>query len=379
MPQALLSNGLDAPHPQSNWRPGVLRPLILLWIALLPWVGNAPAVETPPACADPATQQQVTRLLQKIIQVYWKGDASPGSTNATDTSTNVESAFREASRLMPYRLDLRFDIASALLLQALQTNGPQLHLKVNAALEEYRKILAMDTNSFEAPLLYAAYARALGQTNQSEEALLPLRTLHPRLTGEYLRRFSTLDGILHTTLCEIPERSLPRDAHHAIVVLGAGLETNGFAKPKLLGRLEQCLKLARIYRQAPIILTGGNQKEGVTEAYVMSLWCRKKGISRKRLFLEDRARDTVENALFTARILQKLGITHVTLVTSSSHVRRGLADLQEACQQRGLHLEYATLAASKGDKALDAEQERLGIYRDVLRLSGLWAFPGLRQ
>lgn len=331
-------------------------------------------------CADPATQRQVTRLLEKIIQVYWKGEAStPGSTNAADSSTNVESAFREASQLMPYRLDLRFDIASALLLQALQTNGAPLHLKVNAALEQYRGIQAMDTNSFEAPLLYAAYARVLGQTNDSEKALLPLRALHPRRTGEYLRRFSLLDGILHATPSEVPDRTMPRDAHHAIVVLGAGLETNGFAKPKLLGRLEQCLKLARMYPKAPIILTGGNQKEGVTEAYVMNLWCRKKGISRKRLFLEDRARDTVENALFTARILQKLGITHVTLVTSSSHVRRGLADLEEACAQRGLHLEYATLAASKGDKALDNEQERLGIYRDVMRLSGLWAFPGLRQ
>jgi len=249
--------------------------LILLLSGLMLSAWTVRAAETRAACADPATQEQVTQLLQKIIQVYWKGEnATPGSTNATDSSTNVESAFRQASQLMPRRLDFHFDIASALLLQALQTNGAQLHLKVNAALEEYREIQTMDTNSFDAPLLYAAYTRVVGQTNQSEASLRGLMAQHSRQTEAYLKRFSALDHIFQMTLPETPERTMPRDAHHAIVVLGAGLETNGFAKPKLLGRLEQCLKLARMYPKAPIILTGGNQKQGVTEAYVMNLWCR---------------------------------------------------------------------------------------------------------
>src|SRR5262249_6046393 len=140
------------------------------------------------------------------------------------------------------------------------------------------------------------------------------------------------------------------------------------------------LRLARIYPNAPIILTGGNQKSGVTEAYVMSVWCMKRGISRKRLFLEDQSKDTVGNALYSAAILQSLGVTHVTLVTSSSHIRRGLADLEVACLQRGLKLQYDNLVArAKGDAELDRQQERLGIYRDLMRASGLWAFPGIQR
>src|SRR5204862_4574003 len=120
-------------------------------------------------------------------------------------------------------------------------------------------------------------------------------------------------------------RSMPNNNHHAIVILGAGLETNGTIKTKLISRLQQGLKLARIYPNAPMVLTGGNQKRGVTEAYIMSQWYLKRGISRKRLFLEDQARDTVENAWFSSAILQRLGVSHVTLVTSFSHMRRGLA------------------------------------------------------
>ena len=354
----------------------------LIAVAMAAWAGIGFAAEHAVAWADPATQDQVVQLLQTVIQDHWNGGEakSLGVTNGAGSATNIEAAFRKASKLMPYRLDLRFGIASALMMQAIQTNGPQLKLKVRDALREYREIESLDTNGFAAPMLYVAYTRAIGDTNASDAALKELLALHPRGTSEYLQRLDSVDRILQITPQERPQNLMPKDNHHAIIVLGAGLETNGLAKAKLIGRLEQCLRVARMYRRAPIILTGGNQKAGVTEAYVMSLWCRQKGISRKRLILEDRARDTVENALFSSAILQRLGVTHVTLVTSSSHVRRGLADLEQACLQRGLHLEYATLAARKGEtKNLDEEQERVGIYRDVMRLSGLWSFPGLQR
>ena len=293
--------------------------------------------------------------------------------------TNIEAAFRKASKLMPQRLDLRFDIASCVMAQAIQTNGQQLFLLVSNTLQVYREIQTLDPNGFDAPLLSAAYSRAIGDTNRCAAIIDHLQSVYPDQTREYLSRFARLDRILQLTPREKPPIDLPRDKRHGIVVLGAGLETNGAAKAKLVGRLQQCLKLARRYRHAPVILTGGNQKGGLTEAYVMSLWLTQHGISQKRIFLEDRARDTMENALFCAPILQRLRVTHVTLVTSASHSRRGLADLEEACLQRGLKLEYETLASRKGDKGLNEDQERLGIYRDVLRISGLWAFPGLRR
>ena len=112
----------------------------------------------------------------------------------------------------------------------------------------------------------------------------------------------------------------------------------------------------------------------------MRLWLTKKGIRGTRFILEDRAKDTVENALYSSEILQRLGVTHVTLVTSASHVRRGLVGLQEACLQRGLRIQYADLAAAgKGEAPLDPEQERLGVYRDLMRVSGLWDIPGIRR
>jgi uncharacterized SAM-binding protein YcdF (DUF218 family) len=192
--------------------------------------------------------------------------------------------------------------------------------------------------------------------------------------------FDRIDSVLRIQPGEVPEVGITTGAQHAIVVLGAGLETNGLAKPKMAARLEQCLKVAKLYSNAPIILTGGNARGGITEAYAMRLWCLSKGLATQRLWIEDESRDTVENALFTSALLEKLSAKEVTVVTSASHLRRGLADLQEACLKRGLTVRFHQLGARiQGDVDLDVTQERLGVYRDALRLRGVWAFPGLRR
>lgn len=327
---------------------------------------------------DARLQEHVSDLIQEALSP--SPASRPKGTNAAwENSLRVESNFREASRLMPERLDLRFGIATALVGQAAQTNSPLLDLKIRRAREIYREIWALDTNGFHAGILYAAYGRAIRETNSANEMLPCLRAVDLKRTDAYAECFDRVDGFLAITPNELLSRSGLQGKQHAIVVLGAALETNGVIKPKLVGRLRQALKLARAYPEAPIILTGGNQKAGVTEAYAMKLWLRGHGVSEKRLHLEDLARDTVGNALYSAAVLEKLKVTDVTIVTSLTHMRRGLAALTEACRQRGLQIHFGNLAANTEEPALDPVAERIGTYRDVMRISGLWAYPGISR
>jgi uncharacterized SAM-binding protein YcdF (DUF218 family) len=353
----------------------------LLVLFLIFWAWFATADEPRPGAVNAQSQEKVARILQAVLQHYWEsgdGTNAPG-TNWVANYTNVETAFREASKLMPERMDLRFGIASLLISQALQTNGPALEIKVAEALRAYQEIWALDTNSFDAPILYAAYARAIGETNASNATLDSVMRLYPQRATEYLSKFRLVDLLFEKPPLEALGNIMPRDKRHAIVILGAGLETNGTIKSKLSSRLHQGLKLARTYKAAPIILTGGNQKSGVTEAYVMARWLLNCGISKKRLYLEDQSKDTVGNAAFSSLILQSLGVTHVTLVTSNSHMRRALTDFQEACFQRGLKLQYDCAPVKTSEADLDQEQERVGVYRDLLRSSGIWSFPGIQR
>jgi vancomycin permeability regulator SanA len=356
---------------------------LFVWLAFYASLSGAVAgvgeAATPVVSAK--TQERVAELIQNVLGTYRTESALTNDpfNSATVTYTNIEANFREASRLMPNRLDLRFGIASALLGQATQTNAP-FEARMKSALKVYQEIHALDTNGFQAALLYATYTRALGETNASESTLAELMAVHPQRTRAYQEKFRRLDKILQLTPQEKPSKTMSLGRDHAIVVLGAGLETNGTMKVKLFDRLQQGLLLARHYPEAPIIVTGGNAKTGITEAYAMSLWLMNEGIGTNRIHLEDQARDTVGNAIRSCKLLEKLGITQVTLVTSASHVRRALANFEEAAVTQGLSLVFAHLAAKDElGVELDEPRERLAIYRDVMRTSGIWAYPGIQR
>lgn len=349
---------------------------LFLWIAPL---GAAFGETSAGPSVDAEAQTQVAHLIEQAIGPFRsvEGPKVTGTNAAWETSLRVEKAFREASRLMPERLDLRFCLATTLLGEATQTNSIVRETKMHEALSVYQDIRAMDTNSFEAGILYAAYTRAIGETNASESAIDELISIQPVPAREYIEKFRRIDSFLEVTPNETIRRFEAHGADHAIVVLGAALETNGVAKAKLVSRLLQALKLARANPKSPIIVTGGNQRQGVTEAYIMSQWLRRHGISEKRIRIEDLARDTVGNALYSSVLLEKLKVTDVTVVTSLSHVRRSLALLDEACRKRGLTPHLANLAAQEKPPAPDPIAERIATYRDVMRVSGLWAYPGI--
>lgn len=328
---------------------------------------------------DAAAQERVAELIQNVLGANRVDftQANGLATNSLAIYTNIEANFREASMLMPNRLDLRFGIASALVGQALQTNAP-FDVKMKSALNVYQDIHALDTNGFQAALLYAAYTRAMGEMNVSESTLDGLMKVHSNRTSAYRERFRRLDEILQMIPNLDPQSITLPNGTNAIVILGAGLETNGTMKAKLVGRLQKGLSLARLYPEAPVIVTGGNQKGGVTEAFAMSLWLVNEGVRTNRVHLEDRATDTVGNAVRTCRILKKLGITHATLVTSGSHLRRALADFEEAASAEGLRLKFSHLV-SKDEPEVDEGREKVAVYRDALRTSGIWAYPGIQR
>ncbi|MEV0338105.1 YdcF family protein [Nocardia sp. NPDC050713] len=112
----------------------------------------------------------------------------------------------------------------------------------------------------------------------------------------------------------------------AIVVLGYGLLPDGEMRPELLARLHAGFVQALLAPASPVIVTGGNPRNGVTEARAMADWLIARGIPAERVIVESDAASTVQNAEHSARIMRDIGARDAVVVTSADHIDRALGD-----------------------------------------------------
>src|SRR5699024_5327342 len=70
-----------------------------------------------------------------------------------------------------------------------------------------------------------------------------------------------------------------------------------------------------------IIVSGGNSINHITEAKAMKLWLLKNNIPQHNIIEESSSKDTVENAIYSMKIVKKK-LNSITLITSDSHMKR---------------------------------------------------------
>ena len=301
--------------------------------------------------------------LKKVEEEFFKGITLKGKYDV------VEESFKKASTLDPERLNLRFSVASTQIIQK----------KIPEALATYEEIIKLDPGNFEARILHAGYAKASNNISVYNRDITEARKLNPAKTEAYLKKFKSIENISKMKLNTKAEN---KNADF-IVTLGYALNNDGTMHEVLIKRLEQTYEAAKLNPNAKIIVTGGVQKGGLTESYLMKNWLSEKGIAADRIIMEDKARDTVENMLYSAEILKKYNPKRVIIISSASHIRRGTALLEEAAANAGLkitvdnlvYLDYKTL----NDAMKVEDAETLVIFRDLFRVSGIWAYPGIQR
>lgn len=118
----------------------------------------------------------------------------------------------------------------------------------------------------------------------------------------------------------------------AIVVLGGGTSPLSYGEPypNLGAASDREWHGARLYQagKAPLlILTGGHnpQYRATSSAEAMRHFISELGVPDSAMLLEDRSRNTTQNADFTGDILARRGINRILLVTSALHMPRSKA------------------------------------------------------
>ncbi len=130
----------------------------------------------------------------------------------------------------------------------------------------------------------------------------------------------------------LPPEKLP--AVKAIVVLGGGTESQQYPRPdvEVNAAGDRILYAAKLYRAgvAPVLLLSGGSitwqdGDSGTPAEDMAVILREIGVPDSALWLQNRSQNTHEDAIYSAEMLKKAGISEIVLVTSAAHMPRSVA------------------------------------------------------
>ncbi len=120
---------------------------------------------------------------------------------------------------------------------------------------------------------------------------------------------------------------IPVRGKHAFVVLGYQLQ-NGKMAPELIGRCDAAAEAASVFPDSIIVCSGGatgsNNPDHHTEAGLMKQYLSEvRGIDPDRIFIDELAMTTAENAVNTFEILMEQNVETMTIVTSDYHQKWG--------------------------------------------------------
>lgn len=129
-----------------------------------------------------------------------------------------------------------------------------------------------------------------------------------------------------------PQPELPQRIDGIILLGGAvnvGLtKANGqVALNDMAERITETLALAQRYRDAVVLISGGEGSlipKGLTEAAATRSLLVADGLDARRILIEDRSRDTYENALYSKAVAKPQPGQNWVLVTSANHIPRAM-------------------------------------------------------
>ncbi|WP_327139924.1 YdcF family protein [Nocardia sp. NBC_01327] len=229
-------------------------------------------------------------------------------------------------------------------------------------LADLRNLLAESPDDAQALSLQAIWSDYTGDLVTREVALNRLNGLNPQLADGTRNVFRAIGSAVGTLPNPIPAIAGPATG---IAVLGYGLLPDGTMRPELVNRLQAAWLQAIASPMSPILVTGGNPQNGITEAAAMQGWLIGHGIPANRIVADHRAGSTVQNALFGTDMLRKAGATSAIVVTSPNHIRRAVADFIVA----GIPVVGATTSLEQlvSSLAPPARASQRGIYLDATR------------
>ncbi len=109
---------------------------------------------------------------------------------------------------------------------------------------------------------------------------------------------------------------------HAIIVLGAPSDSDGNPSPTQLARVTEAVHEYERGVAPRLIFSGGADRKRPVEATVMARTAEAQGIPASAIYVEGKAKDTIENGCYSVRIMERNGWHSAEVISCASHLPR---------------------------------------------------------
>jgi uncharacterized SAM-binding protein YcdF (DUF218 family) len=139
--------------------------------------------------------------------------------------------------------------------------------------------------------------------------------------------FALVCGAIYVGVVFFLDRTLPLSnttaAHFdTLIVLGYPAKKDGTPRPEMRERVLEGVREYRAGVAPKIIMTGGAAHNDYVEAHVMADLAKAQGVPADAIVEEGQARDTIQNAYYSVKIMQEHGWHSAEVVSSDSHLPR---------------------------------------------------------
>lgn len=134
-------------------------------------------------------------------------------------------------------------------------------------------------------------------------------------------------GVLVTIIYFLPfvgkeSTQSAKDTYDVIIVLGNSPEND--CQPSLImkQRVEKGIELFQQGVSNKILFSGGVSVDGCVEAWIMRDIALSKGVPDSCIIMEEQSKNTYQNAFYSVRKMEKMGLKTMAIVTSEFHKKR---------------------------------------------------------
>jgi uncharacterized SAM-binding protein YcdF (DUF218 family) len=131
--------------------------------------------------------------------------------------------------------------------------------------------------------------------------------------------------------------NIPSDIRGDVIILlgggsfGEALDFSGIGAPseETVGRIVTAVRLQKKINVAVIVSGGAGFKGRKAESPILKRFLIDLGVPADKIIIEDKSRDTIENAKYTKEICEKYNFKKPILVTSAYHMKRSIMSFEK--------------------------------------------------